>query len=152
MRPTRTGTTIIECHEVSFGGEDFSRCAAIRREVFVHEQQVPEEEEMDDLDEVAVHVLATVDGEPVGTGRLLVEEGGPARIGRMAVLQPRRGQGVGSAILLRLMEAARQRGARKARLAAQLHALLFYERFGFVAHGDVFEEAGIQHRWMDRDV
>lgn len=120
--------------------------------MFIDEQHVPEEEEMDELDGVAVHVLALSDGEPVGTGRLLVEEGRSARIGRMAVLQPYRRRGVGSAILLCLMEAARQRGARQAHLAAQLHALPFYERFGFVAQGNVFEEAGIQHRWMDRAV
>lgn len=120
--------------------------------MFIEEQHVPEDEEMDDLDEVAVHILATLDGEAVGTGRLLLDDSGWARIGRMAVPRPWRGQGIGSAILLRLREAARERGARQLRLASQLHAMAFYERFGFVAHGDVFEEAGIQHRWMDRDI
>ena len=75
-----------------------------------------------------------------------------ARIGRMAVLEPHRRHGVGSAVLLKLMELARERGVKKVSLAGQLHAIPFYERFGFVARGDVFVEAGIEHRMMDREL
>jgi predicted GNAT family N-acyltransferase len=142
----------IECREVSVASEQFAHCRAIRMEVFVAEQQVPADEEMDELDSVAVHVLALAAGQPVGTGRLILEEDGFARIGRMAVLRPYRGQGVGSAILAQLMDLARERGVAIARLAGQLHAIPFYERFGFVAYGDVFEEAGIQHRMMERNI
>jgi ElaA protein len=141
---------VIECQVLSSTDEAFAHCQAIRMEVFVGEQRVPPNEEMDELDAVAVHVLALVDGQPVGTGRLILQDSETARVGRMAVLKPRRGAGVGSAILLRLMEIARERGIRTVTLAGQLHAIPFYERFGFVAHGDVFLDAGIEHRTMDR--
>ncbi len=132
--------------------EEFTHCAAIRIEVFVDEQHVPAEEELDDLDAVSVHVLARVDGEPVGTGRLIPVDDGHGKIGRMAVRSAFRGRGVGAAIMERLMDAARERGMQSLSLSAQLHALGFYERFGFVAHGDVFHEAGIEHREMERAI
>jgi len=98
-------------------------------------------------------VLAWRGAKPVGTGRLVLSDvGGQARIGRMAVLRRYRNQGVGTAVLERLMDVAREHGVRTVTLAGQLHAIPFYERFGFVAHGDVFEEAGIEHRMMDRAV
>jgi len=132
------------------GPNEFARCAAIRTEVFVVEQRVPPEEEMDELDRDAVHVLAWVDGTPVATGRLILGADAHAKIGRMAVLRPHRRRGVGSAVLRKLMELAKERGVREVSLAGQLHAIPFYERFGFVARGDIFVEAGIEHRTMDR--
>jgi predicted GNAT family N-acyltransferase len=142
---------MIECRVVD-SPEEFAHCAAIRMDVFVREQHVPAEEELDDLDAVSVHVLAHSGGEPVGTGRLIPGEAGKAKIGRMAVLQPFRGLGVGSAVMTQLMDVARKRGFTHLSLAAQLHAVPFYERFGFIAHGPVFLEAGIEHRDMDRDI
>ncbi len=121
-------------------------------EVFVGEQRVPAEEEMDDLDAVSIHVIALVDGSPQGTGRLIPGSDATAKIGRMAVRESYRGQGVGSAILTRLTELARERGIGKVSLASQVHAMGFYESFGFVARGPVFIEAAIEHRWMDRDL
>jgi predicted GNAT family N-acyltransferase len=141
---------VIECRILSSADEDFTHCQAIRMEVFVGEQRVPVEEEMDELDAAAVHVLALADGEPIGTGRLILADAETARIGRMAVLKARRGEGIGGAILQRLIDVARERGVRKLTLAGQLHAISFYERFGFAAHGDVFLDAGIEHRTMDR--
>jgi len=141
----------IECRVIS-GPTEFARCAAIRTEVFVVEQRVPPEEEMDELDRDAVHVLAWLDGAPVATGRLIYGEDAHAKIGRMAVLRPHRGRGVGSAVLMKLMEIARERGVHEVSLSGQLHAIPFYERFGFVARGDVFVEAGIEHRWMEREL
>src|SRR4051812_36863871 len=108
---------MIECRILSSTDEAFAHCRAIRMEVFVGEQRVPVEEEMDDLDAVAVHVLALVDGEPVGTGRLILEDTENARIGRMAVLKARRGEGIGVAILQRLTDIARERGVRKLTLS-----------------------------------
>jgi ElaA protein len=139
----------ITCRTLSKDDPDFALCAEIRMEVFVVEQRVPPDEEMDDLDASAIHVLARVDGQPVGTGRLLVEAGAPARIGRMAVREPFRRLGVGSAILTALLGVARSRGIETVTLAGQLHAIPFYERHGFAARDDVFLDAGIQHRWMD---
>jgi predicted GNAT family N-acyltransferase len=123
-----------------------AHASRIRQRVFVEEQRVPPEIEMDDLDAVSVHALAFVDGAAVGTGRLLPD----GHIGRMAVLREARASGVGSAILERLVEEARRRGFREAVLSAQTHALAFYRKHGFEAFGEVYEEAGIPHQEMRR--
>ena len=122
---------------------------AIRHQVFVVEQQVPAEIELDEFDAVSLHALAhDAHGAAVGTGRLLPD----GHIGRMAVLQHARGAGVGAALLRALMEAARARGQREVMLNAQTHAMPFYEHFGFVAHGEEFDDAGIAHRAMRREL
>ncbi len=118
---------------------------AVRRAVFIEEQQVPEELEWDDIDERCHHVLAmSTDGVPIGTGRLLPD----GHIGRMAVLREWRGKGVGSAILRALLELARKDGFRTIRLNAQVHAAGFYAQHGFTIIGEEFMEAGIPHREM----
>jgi len=127
---------------------DWAEAVAIRLAVFVDEQQVPFDEELDEYDRDAVHVLAYLAGRPVGTGRLVVD-GSHGIVGRMAVRAEARGAGVGSAVLGELLAAARGRGVRSLQLAAQLHARPFYARFGFVAHGPHFLDAGIWHQRMD---
>jgi predicted GNAT family N-acyltransferase len=123
-----------------------NKLRAIRREVFIEEQHVPEELEWDDADERAYHVLATDDeGEPIGTGRLKLD----GQIGRMAVAKPWRGRGVGAAILRTLIDLARKEGCSVVRLHAQTHALQFYAKHGFTAVGGEFDEAGIPHRAME---
>ncbi len=122
---------------------------AIRRRVFIEEQRVPEEIEMDEDDARALHVLALEDGRAIGCGRMVVH-GDEAKIGRMAVLPERRGQGAGARILEFLVEAARARGYRQAILHAQLHAEGFYLKYGFTPVGEIFDEAGIPHRRMER--
>jgi len=118
----------------------------VRRRVFIDEQGVPEELEWDAEDENADHVLAiTSDGKPIGTGRLKRD----CYVGRMAVLEPWRGRGVGGSILEKLLAIARERGCTAVRLHAQTHALGFYARFGFVPEGEEFEEAGIPHYLME---
>lgn len=125
--------------------DESPRLSAVRRVVFVEEQHVPEDLEWDDADVDNVHALAlAADGTPVGTGRLLPD----GHIGRMAVLASHRGRGVGAALLRALIDAARDRGHEVVELAAQLQAIGFYERFGFVVHGPVFDDAGIPHRTM----
>jgi predicted GNAT family N-acyltransferase len=129
----------------------------VRRRVFIEEQGVPEEEEIDryDGDPSAVggvvHVLAMLDGFGVATGRLLLDyaAGENAHIGRVAVLAEQRGKGYGRAVMLALHDLARERGLPGITLGAQLHAIAFYERLGYVARGDIFLDAGIEHRWMD---
>jgi predicted GNAT family N-acyltransferase len=117
----------------------------VRRLVFIDEQKVPEELEWDEWDARCVHVLArTWAGAPVGTGRLLPD----AHIGRMAVLPQWRRQGVASAILRELLAIARERGDQVVRLNAQTQAIPFYARFGFLAQGAEFLDAGIPHRLM----
>lgn len=126
---------------------DLQLLRAVREPVFVHEQQVPIELEWDELDPLSVHVIAIdSDGQPVGTGRLTPQR----KIGRMAVLGPWRGRGVGAALLVRLIDIARSMSYPAIELHAQLSAADFYRRHGFDAYGDVFEEAGIDHVHMRR--
>ena len=128
--------------------DDFPACAAIRRRVFIEEQNVPEELELDELDATAVHLLAVQDGRPVGTARLLIE-GESAKIGRVAVLPEMRGTRAGAALMRAALDELRaQPGVTTAKLGAQTHALGFYERLGFVAFGPVYDDAGIPHRDM----
>ena len=113
----------------------------IRREIFIDEQLVPESDEWDDDDTVSVHALATLNREPVGTGRL--NPGG--KIGRIAVKAGLRGRGIGTLILRQLLHEAYRRGIREPYLHAQVQAVPFYEKLGFRIEGDVFDEAGISH-------
>lgn len=120
--------------------------ATIRFRVFVHEQGVCESEELDELDPLCVHAVIHQVGLAVATGRLCPD----GRIGRMAVLKEFRDQGFGGQILRALITAASERGQHETYLHAQMHALGFYARYGFVAEGPEFEEAGIRHRAMRR--
>lgn len=121
------------------------KLGAVRRSVFIEEQNVPEALEWDDMDERSYHVLALDrGGAPIGTGRLLLD----GHIGRMAVLKPWRGRGVGSAILRALLDLAQKEGHETVKLNAQIHALAFYRKHGFKAFGGEFMEAGIPHRTM----
>jgi predicted GNAT family N-acyltransferase len=124
---------------------------ALRRRVFIEEQHVPEAIEMDADDAHAYHVLALDGDRPVGCGRM-VRHSDHVKIGRMAVLRERRSEGIGRRILEFLMEAARRQGFDKAVLHAQLHAEGFYLRCGYLPDGDAFEEAGIMHRRMEREL
>jgi predicted GNAT family N-acyltransferase len=133
-------------------GHDRSRMEqawALRRRVFIEEQHVPEEIELDADDARAVHALAFEGEQPVGCGRMLAQ-GDYVKIGRMAVLAERRGTGVGRRVLEFLIEHGRRRGFRRAVLDAQVHAEGFYLKQGFTPVGEVFEEAGITHRRMER--
>ena len=129
---------------------DMERAYAIRRRVFIEEQRVPEEIEIDSEDPHAFHALAIADGVAIGCGRMVEHGAGEVKIGRMAVLQEFRNTGVGAKILRFLIDHARQRGVRKAILHAQLTAEGFYQKEGFTPVGGVFDEAGISHRLMER--
>lgn len=120
---------------------------AIRTEVFVKEQQVPEEMEWEEEDNHAQHFLATLDQKAVGTARLLSS----GQIGRMAVLKPYRQQGIGGQLLQACLDAASQQKLEPLFLHAQNDAIPFYEKFGFVIAGKEFYEAGIAHHKMILD-
>ena len=125
----------------------------LRTEVFVDEQKVPVEMEWDEDDKTALHCVAVNRmGMPLATGRLLQQAPGVARIGRMAVKKQMRGSDLGRRVLHALMDAARARGDRQVLLHAQCSAEGFYQRSGFAPHGAVFEEAGIAHIEMVRDL
>ena len=119
----------------------------IRRTVFIEEQSVPEDIERDALDATAVHLVALAEGRPVGTARVLIT-GGMGKIGRVAVLKPHRGTGLGQALIRFAMDEIRQAGGHTAKLGAQTHALAFYEALGFTAQGAEYSDAGIPHRDM----
>lgn len=122
--------------------EEASLLRIIRTAVFIHEQKIPEDLEWDEFDLISMHMLVlNSDGQPIGTARLLPD----GHIGRMAVLKEWRGKGLGSAMLLRILEELRSRYMRKAMLNAQMTAVGFYEKFGFQTCGKEFMEAGIPH-------
>jgi predicted GNAT family N-acyltransferase len=134
------------------GPGDMAAALAIREVVFIEEQAVPPEFEHDELDERAFHVLAMAEGHAVGTGRLLDTQETPAgetgrwgRVGRMAVLVSHRHAGVGGEVLRRLEAEARHRGLKGIVLHAQVHAKGFYDKLGYVAFGDTFDEVGVPH-------
>ncbi|WP_372406912.1 GNAT family N-acetyltransferase [Streptomyces luteireticuli] len=146
------------------GPEGLADCFAVRREVFVVEQEIPEAEEMDAYDAEAVHLLAGGEDGPLGTVRFLY--GAPARrkyaragvdddvtavLGRLATVRAARGTGVGAALVRSVEDEARRRGLERVYLEAQTHALGFYERLGYAAYGPEFDEgSGIPHRAMTK--
>ena len=125
---------------------DRQACFAIRIEVFVGEQGVPREAELDQHEPAATHLIALADGEPVGTLRWRLLPGGTAKIERVAVRHPARGLGVGRLLLTEaLRRIAVTAGVSEAVLHAQTHATVFYERLGFMRDGAPFAEEGIEH-------
>lgn len=126
---------------------DIATCRALRRKVFIEEQGVSEADELDDLDGVAVHLLAIVDGLPMGSARIVPGDG-YGKIGRVCVLLQARGTGLGAALMRAAVQECRRLGLKTAKLGAQTHALGFYEALGFEAVGPVFDDAGIPHREM----
>lgn len=131
-------------HDIRFGDWPTLQadCKAIRMEVFVVEQGVPAELEMDSNDAACLHAVAyDASGMPVGTGRLLPD----GHIGRMAVRKCARGTGTGGALLQGLMAQAKARGDKAVVLGAQTHAAPFYARHGFSVRGQEWLEAGIPH-------
>lgn len=130
--------------------EDVAGLRALRLEVFVGEQGVPADEELDEHDDAAVHAVAVRDGVVVGTGRLVIVSDVEARVGRMAVMATARKQGIGSAVLGFLETEAKDRGISRIVLHAQSHARGFYDEHGYVGEGEPFFEAGIEHIAMTK--
>lgn len=128
--------------------DDIAACRALRRTVFIEEQGVSEADEVDGLDGSCVHILAQLNGVPVGSARLMML-GDTGKVGRVCVLQSARGTGLGAALMQAAVAQFRSTpGVTKVKLGAQVHALSFYERLGFTAYGEVFMDAGIAHRDM----
>lgn len=125
---------------------------AVRMRVFVAEQSVPAEEELDDEDATATHVIARHDELVVGTGRLLIRAEGTCQIGRMAVDQPWRRQGVGGQLLLYLEQEARSQGMSQVTLHAQEYVKSFYAAHGYLERGELFLEASIPHIEMRKEI
>jgi len=147
QRPEACATRPLDAWRLELGDWSTLQASAapIRVEVFVHEQHVPLEEEIDALDVECVHaVVFDAHGGALATGRLLPD----GHIGRMAVLKAVRGQGLGSAVLQALVQKARERGFVEVLLSAQTHAEAFYVRHGFVPEGAEYLDANIPHVLM----
>lgn len=130
--------------------EDFAACMAVRIAVFVKEQGVPAQLENDALDAGARHLLATRDGQPVGTARVM-REGKTGKIGRVCVLKELRGTGLGLALMQAALDELRGMGGiERVQLGAQTSALPFYARLGFAPCGEAFDSVGIPHVMMER--
>lgn len=149
-------TSDILIKPVANEGELFS-ALAIREIVFIEEQSVPESLERDADDAQAFHVLAVEKGHAIGTGRLVTMDRAPegeagtwGRVGRMAVLQSHRKGGIGSRLLTALEDEAKRRSFAGIMLHAQVSAMEFYKRHGYVVNGAIFEEAGMPHLEMKK--
>ena len=125
---------------------------AVREEVFIREQGVSYEGDVDGLDEAAIQLVATdEDGVVVGTSRVVLEPHG-ARFGRLSVLRSHRGRGIGAALLAEAEREARAAGAARMELHAQTDALSLYERAGYTPRGERFMEEGLEHLAMEKDL
>ncbi len=122
--------------------------AKIRRQVFIEEQNVPEDMEWDEHDSSSTHFLATLDNKVIATARLKTD----GQIGRMAVLAEYRNKGIGSKLLKFVLLTAKQQKQKNVYLHAQVSAIPFYKKHGFTACGDVFYEANIPHREMSKKI
>lgn len=128
--------------------DDLDTCFELRRVVFIVEQNVPVEEEIDDKDETAIHLLAQDESRPLGTARIVVE-GKTAKIGRVCVVSTARGRRLGIGLIRKALEiSATIEGVEQVKLGAQTQAIGFYEALGFAAFGPVYLDAGIEHRDM----
>jgi predicted GNAT family N-acyltransferase len=129
--------------------EELSAALALRHEVFVVEQHVPVDDELDGRDDGALHLVAVEDGAVVATCRLLAD-GATVKLSRMAVAASARRRGIASALLHEAEERAREQRGRRLALSAQTDALGLYERAGYTAYGSRFMDAGIEHLMMEK--
>ncbi len=126
------------------GTEDISEPFAIRKEVFVKEQNISEEEEFDEFDAQALHLIVYVDEQPAATGRIW-HDGRAFHIGRLAVLKQFRGQKIGDLALRLLLYKTFSSGAQVVEISAQTYIVPLYKKFGFKEYGEEYIEAGIPH-------
>jgi predicted GNAT family N-acyltransferase len=136
---------------IEFGSDLMQEAFDLRFEVFVDEQGVPRELELDEFDAGATHLVAIRDHRVVGTLRLL-EHGGAAKIGRVAVRAALRGAGVGARLMDHAARIAHDRGFDEILLHAQVAVAGFYRRLGYVEEGGLFDEAGIPHIAMRKKI
>lgn len=113
----------------------------IRELVFISEQNIPEQDEWDDQDAISQHFVVYDQNQPIATARLLANNS----VGRVAVLKPYRGQGIGRLIMLEIIAYAQAQKRPSLQLSSQVHAISFYEKLGFSIQGDEYDECGIPH-------
>ena len=137
---------MFEVKNVNYTGENEQAIREVRDAVFIQEQSIDPDIEFDGLDESAVHAIVYSNAQPVGTGRILDD----GHIGRIAIIKAFRGQGLGSKIVLSLIDEAKNKGYPRVYLGSQKHAIDFYTKLGFEPFGDEFMEAGIPHLSMEK--
>ncbi|MDG6244295.1 MAG: GNAT family N-acetyltransferase [Methanolobus sp.] len=133
------------------GYDNFSGAYTVRKEVFVKEQKIDEELELDEYDNISLHLTIYRNSKPVATGRLCEHENSFI-IGRVCVLKEYRKMELGRMLMEKLIEKAISLGAKKLRLSSQTTAIGFYSRFGFSVCGDTYQDAGIEHISMVRKI
>jgi len=131
--------------------EQIDAAMALRTVVFVEEQRVPLAEEIDGLDDQATHLVALDGDEVVATCRLLAD-GTTIKLGRMVVAKERRREGIASKMLRVADQQSKLLGGEQISLAAQTYAVALYEQDGYVAYGEPFPDAGIEHIWMSKQL
>jgi predicted GNAT family N-acyltransferase len=137
---------VIKTTVVQFDDEHAREIKKIRNTVFTGEENIDEHADFDGQDLNAIHVLIEMDGQFVGTGRMLID----GHIGRLAVLRSARGRGLGKKIMYALIDQAKKQNINRVYLGAQKHAIGFYKKIGFSEYGDAYEEVGITHVHMEK--
>lgn len=148
QEPNASGPAVLRLAE---SGADILKVMVVRGIVFIEEQGVDWDGEIDAFEEESIHVLGEVDGEPVASGRLRMLPDGQAKLERIAVRPRWRGRGIARQVVDFLLVEAHRRGADRFKLHAQVYLEKFYADFGFTREGDVFDECGIDHILMLRD-
>jgi predicted GNAT family N-acyltransferase len=134
-------------------GDEIDVCFQIRREVFIEEQKVSEEDERDNLDASAIHFIVYKKARPIATARVvLIDEGKTGKIGRVAVLKSERSAGIGSLLMSAMEESPDLRGLSCLALGSQTHAVPFYEKLGYKTYGKEYMDAGIPHLHMKKEL
>lgn len=130
----------------------YNQCLEIRKEVFVEEQNVPMEMEVDEFENESVNILLTLDDRPLGTVRYRDDGEGLIKVERMAVRKIARGLHLGQALMNFVHIHAEENGYTRAKLGAQVHAINFYEKLGYHVSSDEFDDAGIPHKYMEKEL
>lgn len=133
------------------GSRDFADAFSIRKDVFIVEQNVPEDIEIDEFDSIALHLTLYDTGKPIASGRIF-QKVDSCVIGRICVLKDYRGLSVGNQLMQHLLEKASELGAKRLELDSQVYAIAFYKKFGFREHGSIFLDAGIEHIKMIKEI
>jgi predicted GNAT family N-acyltransferase len=131
--------------------EDLQKCFFVRSIVFCEEQNISYAEEIDGLDFLSIHFLASIDGEPIATARMRLTAD-YVKIERLAVRKAYRGKGIGKDIFAFVLNHINKLGYKKIKLHAQAYLVKFYEDFGFTKQGDKFFEVNIEHYAMEKEI
>ncbi|MFV0479888.1 MAG: GNAT family N-acetyltransferase [Anaerorhabdus sp.] len=134
------------------GKENYDDCFYVRNEVFVIEQGFSLEIEQDEIDNTCTHIVFYADNQPIATGRSFINDHGDYTLGRICVLPSYRGDGLGARVIQTLELKAKEEGASKTHLGAQIQAIDFYKRLGYKEVGEVYYEEGCPHIHMIKSI